>query len=307
VSRRTGPNPSVVARTRALAARVEAKASGVAERAQVERQRHRSVAAVFEMVDHDSEVGGDIMAGALAYRLFVWLLPFALVVVAGIGVAADAESTSPSKAAESVGLAGVVSSSVASAARSSARWYALLIGVPLLLYVTRSFLRALIVTHRLVWGESRGTAPRPTPRATLLLLAAMVGFFLVPALGAAVRAAWPNAGILTNVVVLLPYAALWLFVSSRLPHRQSSWRDLVPGAILFGVGIEVLHVVTAYFIAPQVSSREGTYGSLGVAAALLLGLFLASRLVVASAVLNAILWERRTALAAVADVHDRSR
>jgi uncharacterized BrkB/YihY/UPF0761 family membrane protein len=139
------------------------------------------------------------------------------------------------------------------------------------------------------------------------LLAAMVGFFLVPALGAAVRAAWPNAGILTNVVVLLPYAALWLFVSSRLPHRQSSWRDLVPGAILFGVGIEVLHVVTAYFIAPQVSSREGTYGSLGVAAALLLGLFLASRLVVASAVLNAILWERRTALAAVADVHDRSR
>lgn len=287
--------PSVVGRTRKLAARVEATASGVAERAQVERVRHRSVDAAFQMVDHDSEVGGDIMAGALAYRLFVWLLPFGLVVVAGLGIAADAESTSPTEAARSVGLAGVVSSSVASAAKSPARWYALLIGVPVLLYATRSFLRALIVTHRLVWIESRGTAPRPTPRATLLLLATMTAFFLVPALAAAVRAAWSDVGILANIVVSVPYAALWLFVSSRLPHRDSSWRDLVPGALLFGFGIEVLHVVTAYLIAPQVSSKEGTYGSLGVAAALLLGLFLVSRLAVAAAVLNATLWERRTA------------
>jgi len=246
------------------------------------------------MVDHDSEVGGDIMAGALAYRLFVWLLPFALVVVAGLGFAADAESTSPAKAARSVGLAGVVSSSVASAARSPTRWYALLIGVPILLYVTRSFLRALIVTHRLVWSESRGAAPRPTARATLLLLVAMTAYFLVPALGAAARSAWPDIGILANLVVAVPYAALWLLVSSRLPHRNSAWRALLPGAVLFGLGIEALHIVTAYVIAPQVSSREGTYGSLGVAAALLLGLFLASRLVVASAVLNATLYERHT-------------
>src|SRR4029079_12850665 len=126
--------------------------------------------------------------------------------------------------------------------------------------------------------------PRPTPRATLLLLAGMIGFFLVPAVGAVVRGAWLEAGILANAVVVLPYAALWLLVSSRLPHQQGSWRDLVPGAVLFGIGIQVLHVVIAYAIAPQVSSREGTYGSLGVAAALLLGLFLVTRLMVASAV-----------------------
>jgi membrane protein len=98
------------------------------------------------------------------------------------------------------------------------------------------------------------------------------------------------------VTLLIPpaYAALWLLISTRLPHRDATWRDLVPGAIGFGLGVEVLHVVTAYVIAPQASSKQGTYGALGVAAALLLGLFLISRLVVATAVVNATLVARRT-------------
>ena len=55
----------------------------------------------------------------------------------------------------------------------------------------------------------------------------------------------------------------------------------------------MLHVVTAYVIAPQASSKQGTYGSLGIAAALLLGFYLISRLVVATAVVNATLVRRR--------------
>ena len=35
------------------------------------------------------------MAGALAYRLFIWLLPLALVTVAGLGFAAEANSETP--------------------------------------------------------------------------------------------------------------------------------------------------------------------------------------------------------------------
>jgi hypothetical protein len=87
-------------------------------RAQDERRRHRSVDAVFEMAERDSEVGGGIIAGALAYRLFIWLLPLALIAVAGLGIAADASSESPEEQAESVGLEGLVSSSIAAGTRS---------------------------------------------------------------------------------------------------------------------------------------------------------------------------------------------
>jgi hypothetical protein len=74
---------------------VHRRGERLAERAQEERGRRGSVDAVFEMAERDVEVGGGIIAGALAYRLFIWLLPLALVAVAGLGVAADAASESP--------------------------------------------------------------------------------------------------------------------------------------------------------------------------------------------------------------------
>jgi uncharacterized BrkB/YihY/UPF0761 family membrane protein len=71
------------------------------------------------------------------------------------------------------------------------------------------------------------------------------------------------------------------------------WTALIPGCVLFGIGVESLHVVAAYAFAPWAASRQGTYGALGIAAALLFGLFLVSRLMVAAAVLNATLGDRR--------------
>jgi len=285
-------SPSLLERTRARLRGARTQSERVTERLQEERQRHAAVAAVFEMADHDAEVGGGIMAGALAYRLFIWLLPLALVAVAGLGFASQAGSTSPEGAAKSMGLAGLVSDSVAGAAQSSARWYALVIGIPLLVITTRSVLRTLIVVHRLVWKHARGAVPKPTVGATVQLLGVFVMYLVLTTLASAARGWSLGGGLLVTLLIPVPYAALWLLVSLRLPHRDATWRNLVPGAVVFGLGIEVLHVVVAYVIAPQAESKQGTYGALGVAAALLLGLFLISRLVVATAVVNSTLVRR---------------
>jgi uncharacterized BrkB/YihY/UPF0761 family membrane protein len=131
------------------------------------------------------------------------------------------------------------------------------------------------------------------------LLAALVGYLAFSVLATAARSASFSDGILVTLLIPIPYAALWLVISMRLPHRDATWRDLIPGAVAFGLGVEVVHVVIAYFVAPQASSKQGTYGSLGIAAALLLGLFLISRLVIATAVLNATIVERRGARSGV--------
>ena len=293
---------ALVTETRSRRAALEARAQRLVERrerlterAQAERRRHESVDVVFEVVDRDVETGGGIIAGALAYRLFIWLLPAMLVAVAGLGFAADAGSESPQETAKSVGLAGLVTSSVASAASGSGRWYALLVGIPLLVYATRSLLRALIGAHRLLWGDARAAAPRPTLVATLRLLALLLSFSVVTALAGAVRAASSAPGVLVTLIAVVPYAGIWLLVSLRLPHRGADWRALLPGALLVGVGVEALHVFAAYFLAPYAIAKEGTYGALGVAAVLLLALFLLSRAAVAAAVLNVTLWERQVA------------
>jgi membrane protein len=264
-----------------------------AQRAEVERQRHRSVDAAFEMAERDSEVGGGMIAGALAYRLFIWLLPLALVAVAGLGLAADASSESPEEAGKSLGMEGLISNSISSAANSPNRWYALLIGIPVLIWASRSVLRALIVSHRLIWTDVRSAAPKPKLGATLRLLVLLLCFGLVSACASAIRAWSTGAGVLATLVALAFYAGLWLLVSLRLPHREAEWTALIPGSVLFGLGTLLFQVAIAYVITPWALAKQGTYGALGVAAALLVGLFLISRLVVASAVVNATLWERR--------------
>jgi uncharacterized BrkB/YihY/UPF0761 family membrane protein len=284
-----------VARLRARQAALRARREQLAERAQAERGRHGSVDAVFEIVERDGEVGGGIIAGALAYRLFIWLLPLALVLVAGLGIAADASSESPQEAANSVGLASLVSSSISSAAKSPNRWYALLIGIPILLYTTRSLLRALIGAHRLVWTELRATAPKPTVRATFELLGVMIVLFVLAGLGTTAKHESILLGILATILIALPYAAVWLLISMHLPHRDATWLALLPGALLFGIGLEVLDAVAKYILGPYSIEKQGTYGALGVAAVILLGLYFVGRLVVFAAAVNATLWERRTA------------
>jgi uncharacterized BrkB/YihY/UPF0761 family membrane protein len=54
----------------------------------------------------------------------------------------------------------------------------------------------------------------------------------------------------------------------------------------------VLHFATIYYFAPRRGRAPALYGSLGTAATLLAWLFVASRIVVAGAFLNATLWRR---------------
>ena len=67
--------PSRSERTRQTMASLRVRAERLEERAQVERSKHKTVDVAFEVADRDGEVAGGIIAGALAYRFFIWLLP----------------------------------------------------------------------------------------------------------------------------------------------------------------------------------------------------------------------------------------
>jgi membrane protein len=272
---------------------IQARMEHLSERAQEERGRRGWIDAIFEMVDRDGEVAGGVIAGALAYRLFIWLLPFGLVFVGGLGVLADAVSDSPKGVATTLGIGGIVSSSLDSASNSHSPWYALVVGVPILLYATRSVLRVLIGTHRLAWGDSRAARPKPTFLDAGKLLGVLVAYFVLAGLSSWARARSPAAGLVATIVVIVGFAGLWLWTSTRLPHREAGWRDLVPGAIAVGIGVGIGQVLAAYLLGPYALQKQGTYGALGLAAALLLGLWALGRLLVGGAEINATLWERK--------------
>jgi membrane protein len=162
-----------------------------------------------------------------------------------------------------------------------------------LVWAVVSAARAIRAVHSLAWEGRVGKLRRPVP-AALTLLAAIAAFAIVIAASAKARAELGLGGLLITIAALFAFAAIWLALEWLLPHGQADWRALVPGALLVAVGVQVIHLGTVLFIAGRIERSSETYGSLGVAFTLLFWLFVISRVIVASAMLNsALVIERR--------------
>lgn len=288
------PPPEAAAGAAARAAALRARSVAALAALDHRYGATRPVGIVRAAARLDRAIAGGELAGALAYRLFLWFLPFALVLVAGLGVYADASDDSPRSIADRFGLAGLVAESVARAARSDARWYALLIGVPVLLYVTRTLLRTVVAVHRLAWGlEPRRGHLRPAN--VLLFLGAVLALVLVAGVVAAGAERSTATWLVLAPAAVLARAAIWLFVSDRLPRPDVPRTALVPGALVVGVGFLAVNAFSMLVIGRIAESREDSYGALGAAAAVLFSFWLTSRVIVAAAVANATLAARRDA------------
>ena len=160
--------------------------------------------------------------------------------------------------------------------------------------MTRSLLRALIAATGSSGSDIAARGRKPKVGATLQLLALLGMFLFVSGAATAIRDRSFVAGLVATGLISLVYGGLWLLLSVRLPHGDADWRELLPGAALVGVGLLAMQAVVAYYIAPQAGHKQSTYGSLGLAAALLLGLYIVGRLGSSAAVLNATLHARRT-------------
>jgi len=279
----------------ATAARVRSRVEAAAERLESARSTVPAVDAAYATGTNDRNVGGSLLAGALAYRMFLWLLPLALVLCAGLGFIQAADDDAPGDLAHDVGLTAYVSSTVGDAAHQAegGRWLLLLIGLFTLAWASASGAKTLRLVHARAWGL------RPeSVRFSAAGVAGFLGFALLAValtiLGGWARDVSPGLGIGVRLAVVVGYGALWLLASLRLPRAGgTSWPALVPGALLFAFGAQCLHLLTVFYLADKLQHSSELYGALGGAAAVLLWLFLIGRLVVGSAVLNATLWERR--------------
>jgi membrane protein len=85
---------------------------------------------------------------------------------------------------------------------------------------------------------------------------------------------------------LLFLAAYWTFMKGRPP-----WRSLLPGAVFAAVGWAVLKLVGAWYASRTVQGSAGVYGAFATTVGVLVLLYLAGRLFVYGAELNAVLME----------------
>jgi len=256
-------------------------------RVEAARPRHATVDFGLTLLERDSSIGGGLLAGALAYRLFVLLLPTALLFVSGLGLYAGAADKSTSEAAKEAGLHGLIASQVASASADGARWLVFILLIPAVLYATATLYRALAIVHGIVW-EGSGRGVRVTPSGIGMVFVALLLVIAAAQIVGSIRRHDQLGGLSALLVYLVLAGGAWLLVSLQLPHRDVRWQALLPGAAVVGVGLLFVNVFNVYVTTRLVEGRADTYGALGIATALLLSLVIVGRLIVFSAELNAL-------------------
>ena len=93
-------------------------------------------------------------------------------------------------------------------------------------------------------------------------------------------------GLAVNIGV---YATAYRF----LPAKKQSWGDVLPGAVVAGVGFMLLNLAGTIYLARGQSARNDTFGTFATAAALLVASYLISQFTLLAAEVNLVLQERR--------------
>jgi uncharacterized BrkB/YihY/UPF0761 family membrane protein len=294
-----GPSPEP--RTRSRRERLGAGRASVLTRVERSRKRledARPQSAVldagFRALERDIAAGGGVLAGAVAFRIFLFLVPYTFLLVCVFGVGASAADEDPASLARSAGIGGLAAKAMGSVRDLSTgeRLLSLVVTGVALLLATRALLKVLRIVHALIWHTSPGKPKQPT-RAALVLIAVVTAALGLGVLAGTLRGKAFLLGLVATILFVGVPIGAWLLVTWYMPHADGvPWTALLPGAVFFGVGMEILHVVTVYWIAHQVESKTDTYGAIGFALALLLWAYLMGRFITTAAVINASLWSR---------------
>ncbi len=248
------------------------------------RSRYHQVDVALRTWERDVEAGGSLMAAALAFRLFLWTLPAALFTVGLLGFTIDESDPGT----DSPSIRGYTMATVEQAAAQAhrSRWLLVIVGGILVLYVSYTLTKTVVVATALIWNRPLRSVHRPL-RAVSVMLAAMTAAIALAAMGSFLRNVSPGLGLVATVFTAGLWGVMWWVVSYLLPHADDlPWWGLIPGAVFLGIGTQLLHLATVYYFGAKLSNASELYGPLGVAATLLLWAYIISRLVLTSASIN---------------------
>jgi membrane protein len=266
-----------------------------AERRRLEAARGTSptVGFAFDAFSYDNDTGAPVLAAALGFRVFLFQVPYVCLLVIIAGFVADMTGRSVESMFRGKGIASLTARSVQNAASLSgwARLTSLILVAYALFLTARAFVKVLNIVHSLVWDVPR-TKLRSLNRATFGFVGFVTFALALSYLIQALRDRTSIGGVAALILfTIVPFLAWW-YVSWWLPHGDCPPITLAPGAALFAIGIEILHVVTVVWFPHHLHSKSEIYGTIGLSVALLLWAYLIGRLITLAAVLNAALWTR---------------
>jgi membrane protein len=237
---------------------------------------------------------GVLLASAAAFRMFMWTVPLALLAAGILAGIAKWHSADLSDVVKSTGVTGAASQEVVNTLSEGGRswWVATLLGLVFFLWATRTLTRNLILVNAHIWSAPSKMRQKDILIISLIFAGSWIGMFAAAAVIIRFDVV-PGGPIIAIAAQTAAAGTLWLFLSLRLPDHRRHWTDLIPGSLLFGFGLAVMHTVSRFYLPARVEHSSALYGSLGLAAVMLAWLLIVGQLVVGCAVVNSVCTEYR--------------
>lgn len=282
-----GADAGLVARVRVVAERERRRA----ERRLEQHEGRPVVQVALQIWARDRESAGTLIGSALAFRMFLFFVPFLLFLVGVVGLLSgfvDATDVN-----ESAGVGGELANQIRQAfeQRSSTIWLALGSGLVGMATTGRSLTKVLVAASSLAWRLPVRT------KASVKVIGAVVG--MVIGLGFCLAAisrirqefGLPVAGV-SFLAVAAVYLVVWIVIFRMLPSSTPDPGSQIPGAALVALALAGLQMVSQLYLPGQFERSSQLYGAIGVTVVTLGWFFFLGRAVVLGMAVNAVLFER---------------
>jgi membrane protein len=266
-------------------------------------KRSRVVRTATALNERYGDDAGGYLAASIAYYGFLSLFPLLLLGLSVVGFVLAASPGVRGEIEEAItrsvpGVEALVGKNLG--ALREGRAAAGLIGVAGLLWTGTGVVGAGRNAVRIVFreGPPLGGLAR---KAWLVAVTAAMGLLGLAATGLATVAGGFDAGGAAGVALRvggvlmalgldlgLFWVAYWALLRFRPP-----WRDLLPGALFVAVGWTLLKLLGAWYATKTVEGSESVYGAFAATVGVLVILYLAARMFVYGAELNAVLIEEK--------------
>jgi len=242
-----------------------------------------------ELYGRDRDAFASVLGSAIALRLFLFVIPADITLLGLLnllrlkGVFGDA--------LESSVTTGAVAANYQNLSVMRALWVTVS-GLVLTLWAGRSLTRVLATCPTASW-QLHARAARVGIRAIAALSALVVGLLIASISFARMR---DVGGIPASLAAWVAVAASamvgWFFVQLALPRGTHDPGAVLPGTALMGVGFAVLQWFMQIYLPGKIERSADTFGTLSSTVASLGYFFFIGRLMTASFVVNAVVFER---------------
>jgi YihY family inner membrane protein len=272
------------------------------------QRRHRwagfPLAVVYKFFDDQ----GGYLAALITYYGFLSLFPLLLLAVTILGFVLQGDPELQQKvlgsALQQFPVVGAQLRDNVQAMRGSG--LGLAIGVLVSLYGGLGFAQASTMALNRVWGVPRNERANPLisrARGLVVLVvvaAAVVLTTVLSALGASAEHFGADLGtgvrVLAICLSVIANVVMFVLVFRLLTARQIPTRDMVSGAVIAGIGWQVLLTGGTLYVANKLRGATEVYGVFGLVLGLIAWIYLEAVLIVVSAEINVVrarhLWPR---------------